>query len=60
MFQHLRGFAGSTILGSGDVALILDVKDLIRVAIQREEQSAKPEHGQLTDIPELSHHPEET
>jgi two-component system chemotaxis sensor kinase CheA len=40
MFRHLRGFAGSTILGSGEVALILDVQDLIRVAAQREGLSA--------------------
>ncbi len=40
MFRHLRGFAGSTILGSGEVALILDVQDLIRVAVQREGQPA--------------------
>lgn len=30
MFQHLRGISGSTILGSGQVALILDVPSLIR------------------------------
>ncbi len=35
MFRHLRGFAGSTILGSGEVALILDVQDLIRTATER-------------------------
>ena len=30
MFQHLRGISGSTILGSGQVALILDVPSLFR------------------------------
>lgn len=32
LFKHLRGVAGSTILGSGDVALILDVSNLVSVA----------------------------
>ena len=43
LFRHLRGFAGSTILGSGEVALILDVQDLIRVAAQREGMSGNAE-----------------
>jgi len=30
MFQHLRGISGSTILGSGQVALILDIASLFR------------------------------
>ncbi|WDU65188.1 chemotaxis protein CheA [Pseudomonas poae] len=30
MFRHLRGISGSTILGSGQVALILDVPSLFR------------------------------
>ncbi|QXI28825.1 chemotaxis protein CheA [Pseudomonas vanderleydeniana] len=30
MFQHLRGISGSTILGSGQVALILDIASLLR------------------------------
>jgi two-component system chemotaxis sensor kinase CheA len=29
VFQHLRGIAGSTILGSGEVALVLDVTALV-------------------------------
>jgi two-component system chemotaxis sensor kinase CheA len=29
VFQQLRGIAGSTILGSGDVALVLDVSALV-------------------------------
>ncbi|AFL75935.1 chemotaxis protein CheA [Thiocystis violascens] len=37
LLSHLRGFfAGSTILGSGDVAMILDIHELIQVATQRE------------------------
>lgn len=29
MFQHLKGLSGATILGTGDIALILDVQGLI-------------------------------
>jgi two-component system chemotaxis sensor kinase CheA len=32
IFRHLRGIAGSTILGSGEVALILDIPSLIAIA----------------------------
>ena len=32
IFQHLRALAGSTILGSGDVALVLDVPGLLGTA----------------------------
>ena len=32
IFRHLRGIAGSTILGSGEVALILDIPSLIALA----------------------------
>lgn len=39
LFRHLRGIGGSTILGSGEVALILDVQALAHLAIQREEKS---------------------
>ncbi|NLZ11387.1 MAG: chemotaxis protein CheA, partial [Alcaligenaceae bacterium] len=39
LFRNLRGIGGSTILGSGDVALILDVQALAQLAIQREERS---------------------
>ena len=37
IFRHLRGVAGSTILGSGDVALILDVQALVQKTVRREE-----------------------
>lgn len=36
IFQHLKGVSGSTILGTGDVALILDVPALILQAMSRE------------------------
>lgn len=32
MFQHLKGLSGATILGTGDIALILDVQGLITEA----------------------------
>lgn len=36
VFRHLRGISGSTILGSGDVALILDVPATVQQAAHRE------------------------
>ena len=33
IFQHLQGIGGSTILGSGEVALILDVPGLMKQVI---------------------------
>ena len=40
LFTHLKGIAGSTILGSGEVALILDVPSLVQRAINAETQIA--------------------
>lgn len=45
MFRHLRGIGGSTILGSGDVALILDVAALVQSVTQNELQQFS-ERGQ--------------
>lgn len=42
LFQQVRGLAGSTILGSGEVALILDVPALLDLATQR--LNARPLH----------------
>lgn len=39
LFRHMRGIGGSTILGSGEVALILDVQSLAQLASQREDHS---------------------
>ncbi|MDD5176234.1 MAG: chemotaxis protein CheA [Sterolibacterium sp.] len=39
LFRHLRGISGSTILGSGDVALILDVHALANLAAGAEEHA---------------------
>ena len=38
IFRNLRGIGGSTILGSGDVALILDVQALVQLASSYEER----------------------
>ncbi|MFZ4539618.1 chemotaxis protein CheA [Propionivibrio sp.] len=38
MFRHLRGIGGSTILGSGEVALILDVAALVQTVTKNEER----------------------
>ncbi|BAL25992.1 chemotaxis protein CheA [Azoarcus sp. KH32C] len=38
LFQHLRGIGGTTILGSGDVALILDVPALVGLVTGQEER----------------------
>lgn len=46
LFRHLRGISGSTILGSGEVALILDVPALVQQAASREnEQTASATHS---------------
>jgi two-component system chemotaxis sensor kinase CheA len=47
LFKHLRGIGGSTILGSGEVALILDVAALIQLAGQAEERRNPPQHVML-------------
>lgn len=44
LFSHLKGLSGSTILGNGQVALILDVPALIAQVSFREQQTLKP-HG---------------
>ncbi len=38
IFKHLRSLAGSTILGSGDVALVLDMQGLVATAIDAARQ----------------------
>lgn len=37
VFRHLRGISGSTILGTGEVALILDVPALVQLGVMRDE-----------------------
>ena len=41
LFKHVRGVGGSTILGSGEVALILDVPQLVQLALERRPSSLK-------------------
>jgi len=43
MFAHLRGIGGSTILGSGEVALILDVAALVHNVTRAEEERLLPQ-----------------
>ena len=38
LFENLAGISGSTILGSGEVALILDVPMLVQKAVNMETQ----------------------
>jgi len=42
LFKHLRGIGGSTILGTGDVALIVDVPALVERASASEGQRLSP------------------
>ncbi|MNG24686.1 hypothetical protein D3C84_1094430 [compost metagenome] len=39
LFSALRGISGSTILGNGAVALILDVPALVKQIVHQENQS---------------------
>ncbi len=41
LFRHMRGLVGSTILGSGEVALILDVPTLVHQAVHDENLSLR-------------------
>jgi len=61
LFRHVRGIGGSTILGSGEVALILDVQALTQLAVQREEASfsfTRLSFPSSIDTLESSHAPE--
>jgi two-component system chemotaxis sensor kinase CheA len=49
IFRHLRGIGGSTILGSGEVALILDIPVLAQIAAQTETMP-----GHLSSSPSLN------
>ena len=40
IFRNIKGIGGSTILGSGEVALILDVQALVQRCAKSEEQRA--------------------
>ncbi len=45
LFRHMRGIGGSTILGSGEVALILDVQALVSRSAKSEEQASHDNSG---------------
>jgi two-component system, chemotaxis family, sensor kinase CheA len=47
LFRHLRAIAGSTILGSGDVALVVDVPALVNHAIEATRSRSKGQHLQM-------------
>ena len=52
MFAHLRGIGGSTILGSGEVALILDVAALVNMVTRAEEARLLPQrHSSAFSVP---------
>ncbi|ANQ83495.1 chemotaxis protein CheA [Azoarcus olearius] len=42
IFRHIKGIGGSTILGSGEVALILDVQALVQRCANREAHGMQP------------------
>ncbi|MBL8478653.1 MAG: chemotaxis protein CheA [Sterolibacteriaceae bacterium] len=45
LFRNMRGIGGSTILGTGEVALILDVQALVGQCAATEELQARGRHG---------------
>ena len=46
LFGNVKGISGSTILGSGEVALILDVPSLIQHAVERENAAVEAKQNQ--------------
>ena len=50
LFAFLQGISGSTILGSGDVALILDVPGLIKRAEATRIRATPVAHGNTNQI----------
>ncbi|MBV1776450.1 chemotaxis protein CheA [Burkholderiaceae bacterium DAT-1] len=53
LFKSLRGISGSTILGNGKPALILDIPQLVQYALQLEKQSI--EHASRGGLPPKRH-----
>ncbi len=45
IFRHLKALAGSTILGSGDVALVLDMPGLLAAALAANASAKGPPHA---------------
>ena len=48
MFRSLRGISGSTIMGNGTLALILDVPQIIQLALKREARLLNTRRQRLT------------
>ena len=44
VFQGVRGFAGFTILGSGHLALIMDIPDLVKSAVEQQKLDKYQQH----------------
>jgi len=42
VFHGVRGFAGFTILGTGHLALIMDIPDMVKSAIEKQDQTQNP------------------
>ncbi len=57
LFEHVQGIGGSTILGSGEVALIIDVQVLAQYYTQREQTAQKviPQHGKELQLSKQLH-----
>lgn len=55
VFQHIRGLAGSTILGSGEVALILDVPALLTRAAEISRSAVGDNRTGRTPAPHAVH-----
>lgn len=52
LFRSLRGISGSTIMGNGRLALILDIPQLIQLALKRESRLVNQRGQELTRIPQ--------
>ncbi len=49
LFRSLRGVSGSTIMGNGRLALILDIPQLIQLALKREHRLVEQRQIELTE-----------
>ncbi len=47
IFRHMRAISGTSILGTGDIALILDINQLVQGSIERSTRSASTSAGNL-------------
>ena len=50
MFRSLRGISGSTIMGNGTLALILDVPQIVHLAVKREGRLLHARNERLTRV----------